>query len=82
MRLSVRQSDSGFANYCAIISRLKKVLIKFNGELQTLCITADDEAGMIVRMAQPVAWDRNRAQFVDEVLHGRVEIEIVAATVL
>lgn len=75
MRISIHKNDSGYGahNYARSIG--KKPSIKFNGEIQTSCITADSDAGMVVRLVQPLCFDAARQAFVDEVCHGRVEIE-------
>lgn len=82
MRLSIRPRDSGYANY----AHNKRLAIKLNGELQTMCYTADSEAGVIVRVKTDAAGnpivDKERQEIVDEVLHGKVEIEIYDAVVM
>lgn len=82
MRISLRRTDSGYENYIHFRSRLQRTLIKLNGELQTTCITADDEAGVIMRYKSPVEFDKERQCLVDEVVHGKVEIEIIDESVL
>lgn len=86
MRISVKRSDSGYQNYIHARSRLQRTIVKLDGELQTACITADDEAGVIVRYKVGAdgafVFDREREDLVDEVLHGKVEIEFIDESVL
>lgn len=81
MRISLRPKDSGYHEYIQARCHLKRFLIRLNGELQTACVTADDEAGMIVRFKVGAdgefEFDRDRACLVDEVVHGKVEIELI-----
>lgn len=80
MRLSLRPGDSGYGPYLHARACGKRASVTFNGVTQFLCITADSEAGMVVRIkcdAQGNAVvDKDRQAFVDEVLHGKVEIEL------
>jgi len=82
MRISLRPKDSGYHNYIHTRSRLQRTIIKLDGVVQSACITADDEAGVIVRYKEPMAWDAERACLIDEVVHGRVEIDICDEEVL
>lgn len=76
MRISIRQNDSGYHNYLHLRAHLQRTIVRLNGEIQTAAITADDEAGMVVRLQLPLKFDQERATFKDEVLHGKVEIEV------
>ena len=86
MRISIRPNDSGYKNQVWLRSNGKKALVTFNGEPQSGAITADDEAGMIVRYKVGpdgrLEVDAARECIVDEVCHGRVEIEIQDEMVL
>lgn len=82
MRISLRPNDSGYANHVALRSHGKRASIKLNGEEQTYCITADSEAGVVVRYVHPFVFDKERECMVDEVVHGRVEIELADEMVL
>lgn len=82
MRISLRPSDSGFHTHRVMRANGKKAHIKLNGEAQYGCITADDEVGMIVRLKTPMTFDADRQCMVDEVLHGKVEIDIQDEMVL
>lgn len=82
MRLSIRRSDSGFQNYLLSRSRLQRTIITLDGVQQTGCITADDEANVVVRFKHPMEFDRERQELVDEVVHGRVAIEFIDEAVL
>lgn len=82
MRISVKRSDSGYQNYIHARSRLQRTLVTLDGKLQAGCITADDEANVIVRYVDPLQIDKERQELVDEVVHGRVEIEFQDEVVL
>lgn len=86
MRVSIRPNDSGYRNWVQLASMGKRIIVKLDGEQQTLCITADDEAGVIVRHVKDndgnLIFDKDRQAFEDEVRHGRVEIEVSDAMVL
>jgi hypothetical protein len=82
MRISIRPNDSGHAIQRHLRSHGQRALIKFNGVSQVGAITADSEAGMLVRYVNPMVFDAERQCMVDEVVHGRVEIEIVDEAVL
>lgn len=82
MRISLRSTDSGYPNHVALRSHGKRASIKLNGEPQTFCVTADSEAGVVVRYVQPLQYDAERQRMVDEVVHGKVEIELADELVL
>ena len=82
MRISVRPNDSGYGAYCRVIGAGKRISVKFNGEPEYHAVTADTDAGMLVRLAQPLRFDKDRAAFADEVLHGRVEVELYDSVTL
>jgi hypothetical protein len=86
MRISIRPNDSGHSLHRHLRTSGKKAIVSLNGEHQSSCITADDEAGMLVRWkvdaSGNVEFDRERECVVDEVCHGRVEIEIVDEMVI
>lgn len=81
MRISIRPTDSGYRNFATVCAACKSIVVKFNGAEQIGCDTADAEAGMIVRYTRDdkgaFTFDRERQAFTDEVLHGKVEIEII-----
>ena len=82
MRVSIRPNDSGYINHARLRANGHRVIVRLNGELQTSAVTADNEAGVVVRYAQPLEYDRERECLVDEVVHWRVEIEVVEESVL
>jgi hypothetical protein len=82
MRVSIRPNDSGYINHARLRASGNRVLVRLNGELQTTAVTADNEAGVIVRYVQPLEYDRGRECLVDEVVHGRVDIEVIEESVL
>lgn len=86
MRVSVRPNDSGFATQRNLRSRGLRALVTLNGEHESGAITADDEAGVVVRYKRDaegeMEFDVDREDYVDEVVHGRVEIEVVDEMVL
>lgn len=82
MRVSIRPNDSGYGNYRHLRSHGRRAIVYFNGKHESGVITADTEAGMIVRYIHPVQVDLERECPMDEVVHGRVEIEVVAEMVL
>lgn len=79
MRLSIRPNDSGYPYFLNATSRLQRATVLFNDVHQTLVVTADSEAGMLVRVKCDAAgkpiWDCDRSCFEEEVVHGKVEIE-------
>jgi hypothetical protein len=75
LRISIRQADTGHAQHAYARSIGKRATIKLDGEHQNHCITADDQCGMVVRYVMPLRVDKDRGQLVDEVCHGKVEIE-------
>lgn len=82
MRVSIRHNDSGYSTHRYLRSNGRRAIIHFNGKHESGVITADDEAGMIVRYVQPLTVDPARECVMDEVLHGKVEIEVIEETVL
>jgi hypothetical protein len=75
MRISLRQNDPGYNTHAIVRSQGRRASIKLNGEPQFHAVTADSDCGMVVRWVQPYVWDGDRRQLVDEVVHGKVEIE-------
>lgn len=82
MRISIRPNDSGYSLHRHLRSTGKRAIISFNGKHECAAVTADDEAGMLVRYVEPLQVDSDRECIVDEICHGRVEIEIVEEMVL
>jgi hypothetical protein len=86
MRVSVLSNDSGYRNHATLRANGKRAHVTLNGEHQYECITADSEVGMVVRYLRNAAGalivDRERERVVDEVVHGKVEIEIIDEMVL
>lgn len=76
MRISIRPNDPGYHNHLSARQQGYRASVRFNGEQAFGIITADADNGVLVRIAQPVKWDADRGQFVDEVLHGRVEVSL------
>lgn len=81
MRVSIKPNDSGYAYWCHLRAHGKRVFVKLDGVPQFMCLTADDESGVVVRYL-PDQYDADRQDFADEVRHGKVEIEIADQTVL
>lgn len=79
MKISIRPGDSGYPNHATLRATGRRASVKLNGELQTYCVTADSEAGVVVRYVQPFRYDQERQRLVDEVVHGKVEIEFAEA---
>jgi hypothetical protein len=86
MRVSIRPQDSGYMNHRHLRANGRRAVVYFNGEHETGAITADDEAGMIVRYIKDtdgeILVDLDRECPMDEVVHGKVEIEVVEEMVL
>ena len=82
MRVSIRPSDSGYSLHRHLRSNGKRVIVTLDGEHVSGAVTADDEAGVLVRYVEPFDVDRERECVRDEVIHGRVEIEVVDEMVL
>lgn len=82
MRVSIRPNDPGYHNHLSARQQGYRAAIKFEGTPQFGVITADSDNGVIVRIKDPVKWDRERSAPVDEVLHGKVEIEFNAEVCL
>jgi hypothetical protein len=82
VRISIRPGDSGYLNHATLRAHGRRASVKLNGELQTYCVTADSEAGVVVRYVQPFQYDAERQRLVDEVVHGKVEIELADEMVL
>jgi peptide subunit release factor RF-3 len=78
----VRPTDSGYSAHVYARANGRKAIIKLNDELQFQVITADSEAGMVVRYVMPLQFDVDRERLVDEVVHGKVEIEFHDQVVL
>ena len=86
MRVSVNRTDAGYSQYAYVRAAGKRVYVTFNGERQTAVITADSDCGMIVRLLTDAKgdfiFDRDRRAFQDEVLHGKVEIDLYDEVIL
>lgn len=86
MRISIRPGDSGYKTHAYLRSQGKRAIVTFNGEHEAGAVTADTEAGMIVRYKIEedggLSVDPERECIMDEVVHGRVEIEVVDEMVL
>lgn len=86
MRISIRPSDTGYSNYTTAKIHNRKAMVTLNGEPQFLCVTADSDCGMVVRYAKNEAgslvYDQERQELIDEVVHGKVEIEFQDVMVL
>lgn len=85
-RISIRPNDSGYANHCDVRRQGYRANIKFNDQPQFGVVTADSAAGMIVRLKTDdkgqYVYDAERQDIVDEVLHGKVEIEFAPERML
>lgn len=81
-RVSIRPNDPGYQTHLATRHQGYRAAVTFNGSPVTGVITADSDNGMIVRIKDPVEWDHERSAPVDEVLHGKVEIEFNAEVCL
>lgn len=79
MRISIRASDPGHAQHLYAKSIGRRAIVKLDGVHQVGCVTADDHCGMVVRLSKDKdgewAFDHDRQALVDEVVHGKVEIE-------
>ena len=86
MRVSIRPNDSGFRTFIHHRNLGLRPIVKLNGEPQFYAITADDEAGVVVRYGFDVngdpIYDQDRQCLIDEVIHGKVEIEFMPTAVL
>jgi hypothetical protein len=86
MRVSIRPGDSGYSLHRHLRSNGKRAIITLNGEHESGAITADSEAGVLVRYKiddeGEMEFDLDREDYVDEVIHGKVEIEVVDEMVL
>lgn len=50
MRISADRTDAGYSMFCAVLAEGKKVYVFLNEKEQQECITADDEAGFVLRL--------------------------------
>jgi hypothetical protein len=82
MRISIRSNDPGHQNHVYARANGRRASVKLNGELQTHAVTADSDCGMVVRYVHPFVYDPDRQALVDEVVHGKVEIEFADEMVL
>jgi hypothetical protein len=82
VRISIRPGDPGYTNHATLRAHGRRASVKLNGELQTYCLTADSDCGMVVRYMHPFQFDADRRALVDEVVHGKVEIEFQDEMVL
>ena len=82
MRISIRPSDPGYQTHVYARGHGRRASVMLNGELQTYAVTADSDCGMVVRYVHPFQYDAERAALVDEVVHGKVEIEFADEMVL
>lgn len=86
MRVSIQPHDSGYLLWRQILAAGNAVHVKFNGATEHGALTADSEAGLIIRYKRNatggITYDAERQALLDEVLHGRVEIEIHKRRVL
>lgn len=86
MRVSIRPNDSGYSLHRHLRLNGQRALVTLNGEHECGAITADSEAGVVVRYKTDaegeMEFDLDREDYVDEVVHGKVEIEVVDEMVL
>lgn len=85
MRLSIRPNDPGYQLYRAGRAQGARPSIKFNGEPALGIVTADSDCGMMVRLQRngdDYVYCPDRRELLDEVVHGRVEIEWVEEMML
>jgi len=81
MRISANSDDIGYQAYMQSLADRKTVTVRLDGVEQSVCITADEEAGSLVRCVLDA---QGRAQIDPndkesiwvETVHGKVEVTI------
>ncbi len=75
MRYSMEKTDPGYEPYGALKASGKDVNVFLNDVKQTKCVTADDEAGIVVRYCEDQRGAAG-ARLLTETVAGVVRLEI------